>query len=411
MGEIATKSVQTFFTRLAVQATGIGGSIVMARVLGPGPKGLLTYAVSVLAMVVVFNGQANAISWQFTIRKRSGAVLVATMLRVLAAASLPIAIGLAAAGILIPSQRVLLFVAAAAPFALFTQSATGFFLADSDVKSVNRQSILSGIGPVLLYVPLLLFFHANIGVVLLVYLAGYIATAIYTALRVAPYAKLTEGDDSGPIVSEQLRYAFQIGLGSAILFLNSRIDVFLIMFILGQSALGVYSIGIAIGEMLYRLTRPMVTASFGRIARGTRTEAAEATAACMRHSFALTIVAAAVVSALTPLLVPIVYGKAFAGAVLVSQLLLPGIVAYSMMGALGTFFSQQLGEPKIPMLLRLASAIICAIVTVVSLPRVGIAGGAIATSVSYLATFMLAVGVFLPANENLAAADVPSLES
>jgi O-antigen/teichoic acid export membrane protein len=170
--------------------------------------------------------------------------------------------------------------------------------------------------------------------------------------------------------------------------------VFIIMAILGQSALGIYSIGIAIGEMLYQLTRPIVTASFGRIARGDRREASEATAACMRHSIALTIAGAAVIAALTPLLVPLVYGKAFAGAVLVTELLLPGVVAYSMMGALATFFSQQLGEPKVPLYLRMLSAIICAVVTILALPRFGIAGGAVATSVSYLVTFTLATAYF-----------------
>ena len=71
-----------------------------------------------------------------------------------------------------------------------------------------------------------------------------------------------------------------------------------------------------------------------------------------------------------------------------------GVVAYSMMGALATFFSQQLGEPKVPLYLRLLSAIICAVVTILALPRFGIAGGAVATSVSYLVTFALATAYF-----------------
>ena len=146
--------------------------------------------------------------------------------------------------------------------------------------------------------------------------------------------------------------------------------------------------------MLFQLTRPMVQASFGRIARGNRAEAIAATAACMRHSVALTLAAALVIAALTPLLVPLVYGKAFAGAVLVTELLLPGIVAYSMMGALATFFAQQLGEPKVPLFLRLGSAIICAVVTVLALPRFGIAGGAVASSVSYIITFSLGAAYF-----------------
>lgn len=394
MGEIARKSLETFLTRIAVQAVSIGGSIVVARMLGTGGKGLFTYAMAALALIVVFNGQSPAISWQYTRLHRSPAALLRTMLRVLIAASLLLIVALVITGWLVPSQHALLFVAAAAPFALFTQSATGFFLADSDVKSVNRQLLIASILPVLIYVPVLAVMHAGVIVLLAAWISGYVASAVYTAIRLRSYARATEGDDDGPLVKEQLRYGAQIGLANVVMFLNSRIDVFLIMFVLGQSALGVYSVGIGIGEMLFQLTRPMVQASFGRIARGNRAEAIAATAACMRHSVALTLAAALVIAALTPLLVPLVYGKAFAGAVLVTELLLPGIVAYSMMGALATFFAQQLGEPKVPLFLRLGSAIICAVVTVLALPRFGIAGGAVASSVSYIITFSLGAAYF-----------------
>jgi O-antigen/teichoic acid export membrane protein len=177
--------------------------------------------------------------------------------------------------------------------------------------------------------------------------------------------------------------------------LNFRIDVFLIIFILGQSALGIYSVGLGIGELLWQLSRPIVTASFGRIARGTEEKGAEATATAMRHSFALAVLAAILIFFLAPPVIPLVYGSAFAPAVMVTWLLLPGIVAYSIMGALSTFFSQQLGEPRLPLLFRLISIVICAVVTVLTLPRLGIAGGAIATSLSYLISFGLAATYFV----------------
>lgn len=394
MSEIAKKSIQTFVTRLAIQAVAIGGSVAIARVLGVQGKGVFTYATTALALLVVFNGQPYAISWQYTKGHRSPAALFRTMLTVLAGICIPAVCALVAAGMMLPQQRTLLYVAAALPFALFAQSATGFFLADSDVRTINRQQIISAIGPVLVYVPLLLVLRVDVGTVLAVSVLGYIVTAGYSFVLLIPYAKRTEGNDAAPLVREQLHYAWQIGLGNALMYLNSRIDVFLIMFILGQSALGIYSIGIAIGEMLYQLTRPIVTASFGRIARGTYAEAAAATATCMRHSLALTLTAGTIAFVLTPVLVPLVYGKPFAGAVVVTQILLPGIVGYSMMGALSTFFTQQMGEPRVPMLLRLLSAVICGVVTVILLPRVGITGGAIATTVSYLATFALAVAYF-----------------
>jgi O-antigen/teichoic acid export membrane protein len=139
----------------------------------------------------------------------------------------------------------------------------------------------------------------------------------------------------------------------------------------------------------------MVTAAFGSIARGTEAQAANTTAACMRHSFALVLLAAIVVFFAAPPLVPLVYGKQFAEAGLVARVLLPGIVAYSMMPTLATFFAQQLGQPRLPLIFSGISMLICAGSTVALLPHFGIVGGAAATSVSYCIAFAAAVTYFV----------------
>lgn len=396
MSEIAKKSVETFAVRIGLQLVAIGGAIVVARTLGASGKGVFTFATSILAMLQTANsGQSSAIAWQFTKRGRSPAALIKAMLAILVAFAVPIAVGLALAGVLMPGENALIAVAVAVPFALLTQSSTGFFLADSDVRTVNVQQILINALPVLIYVPLLLFAHVQLWVVFTVWAACYMISAAFTAWRLRAYRNDRTGDDDAPIVKEQLKYAGQVSLNSTMAFLNFRIDVFLIMFMLGHSALGVYSIGIGIGELLWQLSRPIATAAFGRIARGTEAEAANVTAACMRHSFALVLAGAIVVFFLAPVLIPIVYGRAFAEAGIVARVLLPGIVAYSMMPTLATFFSQQLGQPRLPLVFSTTSTIICATATALMLPHFGIIGGAIATSISYLVAFTAATIYFV----------------
>jgi len=395
VSELGKKSLQTFAVRVLSVAVAVLGSIVIARTLGTAGKGLFTYAVTVLSLIVVPNGQSSAIAWQLTKRDRPPATLLRVMTWVLAAFSIPLMLALALMAWLIPGQTVLLWVAVAAPLALFMASSTGFFLADADVRTVNVQQLFPAVGAVVIYIPLLLFAHASVWVLLAIWVAGYAAGACYTLVRLRPYAAQEEGVNSGPLVWEQLKYAFQVSLSGIALFLNFRIDVFIIMFMLGQSALGIYSVGLGIGEMLWQLSRPIATASFGRIARGSEEQAAEATATGMRHSFALAVIAAALVAVLARPVVPFVFGSAFAPAVVVTWLLLPGIVAYSMMGMLATFFTQQLGEPRLPLIFRSLSIVICAVITVLTLPKLGIAGGAIATSISYLVTFGLAAAHFI----------------
>ncbi|HET9096222.1 MAG TPA: oligosaccharide flippase family protein [Candidatus Baltobacteraceae bacterium] len=396
MSTIAQRTVENFAARVAAQAFSIAGAIVVARMLGPAGKGAFSYAGTVLAMLQMANaGQAAAISWQYAKQRRSPAELLTAMVRILLLFALPACALLVIIAGLMPDQRALLAVALALPFALFAQSSMGFFLADGDVRMVNVQQILIGVVSVAAYIPLLIFAHAGLGVLLAVWACGYVVGALYSAWRLRRYAHDGQATPGANVVKEQLVYGGQVSLNSAVQFLNFRIDVFLIMFMLGQTQLGIYSIGIGIGEMLWQLSRPMVTAAFGSISRGTEREAANTTAACMRHSFALVLTGAVIIYFAVPPLVPLVYGPQFANAAIVARVLLPGIIAYSMMPTLATFFAQQLGQPRIPLIFSSVSTALCAGITVLLLPHVGIIGGAIATSVSYCVAFAAAVTYFV----------------
>lgn len=386
MSEIAKKSAELFIARIIMQVCSVVGAIVIARTLGASGKGLFTYASSVLAMILTLNsGQSSAIAFQYAKRQCSPAAVLRVMIRILAAITIPGTIALALVGWLVPHQQSLLPVAIVLPFALFAQSATGLFLADSDVRKVWTQQSFPIVFSALVYMPVLIFLHASVWALFAIWAASYVGMALYTTFALRSYARRHEGGE--PDVREQLSWAAQISLNSVVAFLNFRIDVFIIMFMLGQSALGVYSIGIGLGELLWQLSQPIATASFGRIARGSESEAADLTATCMRHSFLLVLLGAIFLGVVAPPLIPLVYGKTFALSGTVTRLLLPGIIVYSVMPVLARFYTQQLGNPRVPLMFSSLSMIICAVTTVLLLPRFGILGGAVATSVSYITAF------------------------
>jgi O-antigen/teichoic acid export membrane protein len=386
VSEIAKKSIETFVARFGMQVFSVLAAIVIARTLGASGKGLFTYAGSMLAMLLTLNaGQSSAISFQYARRHCAPAVLLRNLFRTLIAISVPLVTGLVLIGLFVPGQESLIPVAAAVPFALFTQSATGLFLVDSNIRTVWAQQAIVVVLGGLVYIPLLIFVHASVWVLFGVWVGGYIASAIYTAWCLRDYVTRREGNV--PNLREQFGYGAQITLNTVVAFLNFRIDVFIIMFMLGQTQLGIYSIGIGLGEILWQLSRPIATASFGRVARGSEKEAAQMTATCMRHSFALVLAGSIVIFFLAPPLIPIVYGKAFAEAGTVSRVLIPGIIAYSVMPVLARFYNQGLGQPRVPLIFSSLSMVLCAIMTVLLIPHIGILGGALATSVSYIIAF------------------------
>lgn len=395
MSEIAAKSIQTFLNRVAVQVVTVIAGVVLARLVGASGKGSFTYAATVLATVqMVYAGVSAAVAWQYGKRRIPSGAVGAAMLTIVVPSALLIGAALFCVGTFAHDQWPLIAAAIAVPCAIFTQASSAFFLADSDVRTVNVQLAIAAIGGPILYVPLLFILHAGIAIVLWCWAFAYVASAAYTAVLLKPYFA-EAGVHWRTLLREQLTYGAQVSTNSIVSYLNFTIDVFLVMTMLGPKALGVYSVGIGLGQLMWQISRPITTAAFGRIARGEHDDAAELTAKCMRHSFVLVCLASIVIFIVAPPLVVLVYGKAFAAAGLVVRVLVPGIIAYSMMPSLATFFSQQLGKPRIPLLFSTLSTIICAGVTAVLLPRIGIVGGALATSVSYVAAFTLACVYFL----------------
>lgn len=396
MSGIAKKSAETFAVRLGMQAFSIVGGIVIARELGADGKGAFSYATTVLGTILIFfAGQSSAIAWQYGKRNVAARPVFLTAMKIFAAVALPLTLLLAAVGFFVAKQHLLYAVAAAVPFGMFMQIAAGFYLADSDVRSLNLQQVFPTALSAVIFIPLLIFAHAGLWVLLAVWSVMYACAAVYSAYRIWP---LIRGRDrparNSGLMREQLVYGLQVSLNSVVAYLNFRIDVFLVLFFLGQAQLGIYSIGIAIGELMFQLTRPINTSAFGRIARSGEAEAAELTAKCMRHSLALVLVFAVAVFFAAPRLVTLVYGAQFAAAGPVLRILLPGVIAYSMMPVLATFFSQQLGSPRIPLLFSGISTIICAGITIAAIPHLGIIGGAVATSTSYFISFVFATRYF-----------------
>jgi O-antigen/teichoic acid export membrane protein len=382
--------------RVSVRLCAAAGGIVIARTLSSVGKGEFTYAGTILGLVLMGTvGHMKAVLWQYARRRFPPAATIRAMLLVVAVVSAPLVLAMVLIGSLIPSQSVLLFVAPALPFAIFAQSAAGIFLGDGDVRRVNICTMFTTAGAAVVYVPLIVFVHRSLSVVLVVWAASYVVCGIYMMLALRRYRDGSQNVDSKESLKEQLTFGSQASLSSLVQYLDFRIDVFLVMYMLGSAALGVYSVGIAIGEFIWQLSTAMINPALRDIGGADRVKAAEMTAKCMRHSLVLVFSAALLVAVLARPLVPFIYGPVFSYGGVVTLALLPGIVAYSMMPALAAFFSQQLAQPRTPFYFSGLSVAICAVVTALALPHFGIIAAAAATSISYTIAFVAAAAYFV----------------
>ncbi len=392
MPSIASKSAETLVIRLLAQGAGVATGIVIARTLGPGDKGLFSYVAAVLGLLLtVSSGQSAAVSYQYGRLKIASGTVLHALRRVMLAISAFLAIALIIASFGL-HQPLLLVVAAVFPFALFNQTSLAFPLADGNVRMQNVQNLLLTATFFATAFVACVIFHAGLGILFVCWIAVYAAIAIRSFYISRRYDG--PADDVAAAVKRQLQFGIKVTLNQLVAALNYQIDIFIVFAFLGAPALGIYTVAIGVGQMLWHLSQPLASSTFGLVCSGSFERAAELTATCVRHAFTVVGAAALILFFAGPPLITAIYGPRFAPAGEVLRWLLPGIIAYCSTPFFGTFLVQQVGKPGVMTLILSVSTLSCAIVTVALIHRFGMVAGAIGTSASYSISLAIAAVYF-----------------
>ena len=168
--------------------------------------------------------------------------------------------------------------------------------------------------------------------------------------------------------------------------LNYRIDMYVIAFLTSLTGLGLYAVAVSGAEALLTATEVATVVTVPRIGALPRQEAAAFTARCLRYNLLLASMAAVGLAVVAPFAVVLIYGRAFASAVPSLQVLCAGVVALSLIGVVTNYYTLNTGKPLVPFAMQLGSMAVCLGLSFLLVPLVGIVGGAVATSVSYIAS-------------------------
>jgi antigen flippase len=171
---------------------------------------------------------------------------------------------------------------------------------------------------------------------------------------------------------------------------NARLDLTLLPAFVAARQLGYYAIAVSVASMVVVLFGQLQLVVFPVVARSTDSRGPALLGSSLRLVLLASSVVAIVLAALAPWLVPLVYGSAFAPAVRPLWLLLPGIVFWTATSivASGLQAANKPGRASAAQLVGFAVTVIGLLLT---LPRFGILGAALTSSVSYTLTFWIAL--------------------
>jgi len=176
----------------------------------------------------------------------------------------------------------------------------------------------------------------------------------------------------------------RLHLGLISFYLLLRFDVFLVSVYRDPADVGVYSVAVLFAELAWLLTAPLTQAIVPFQAELSAQGAAPLAFKAARFNVALALLLSAAFAATLWFLVPDLYGAQFADSYPAIVLLLPGIVAVSVVRPL-TWVLTRLDRPLLYSTMFLAAFALNCALNMALIPALGINGASIASSIAYVA--------------------------
>lgn len=173
-----------------------------------------------------------------------------------------------------------------------------------------------------------------------------------------------------------------------------NVDILLLQPIAGSEQTGLYKAALVVAEFLWLVPQAVqivfIHSASKRWSRGETELISEMANVATRFTLAFTLLLVIGLAALAPEFIIVYFGDEFTGAVTPLLLLLPGVMGFALarpMYAIG----QGKGELRILIVATGAAAVINLILNIVLIPRYGMSGAAVATSIGYGSMFVFHV--------------------
>ena len=382
MDSVARGALINLATRLLAVAGVLGITAVTAR-LGTAQQGAFALFTSVEGvMLALFSGFGIALARRVSHHGEDSPALLSAV--VLAC----VALGGAAGGLLWafsawgpPAYAALWLLALGAPVLLLAPNLAGLWLGAGRMGPMSRISL----APPFITLALLGLLWLLQGMGLLTVLAAWVAAKVLVGLAVlgVVWRSRRLAAPAWRSLRAEAPFVATIGLTNLIGLLNYRIGLFVIERLLDLSATGVYSIAVMVAELLWFVSSSLTQAAYGRIGTPDRARAASTTTRAVHLSLAALLLAAPLLWVAALALIPLALGPAYAASLPLLAILLPGALVFGAGSALSAYFTNHAGRPQVPAQVAALSLLLNGGLSATLVPTLGMAGAALAASVSY----------------------------
>lgn len=180
-----------------------------------------------------------------------------------------------------------------------------------------------------------------------------------------------------------MKYGCKAQLGNAVQYINYRLDVFVTAAYMNTYSLGLYTKASSLGETLWKVSQSVGTVVLPYAANSKdKNVMTEFINKVIRVTFAFILICAIGLTIISKPLILIILSSKFLGSVVPFMLLIPGISIFAVNNIVGNYFSG-IGLIEKNIIASAISGVITVILDFTLIPRYGINGAAITSSISY----------------------------
>jgi len=269
------------------------------------------------------------------------------------------------------------------------------------ISWLNRVNAAQPVIFLLIYIPLTFVRHWSLSTRLewtyILWVTSYALTVVVTmavTYRLLRRKGVTRWRWSALDWRGTIAYGGWSSIAQIVNYFNYRVDFWLVSWYFTKADASVYGIAVTAAEVLNTLTTAIASVAFARMTGNSRSDAILVTEVSTRQTLISSSIAALGMCVVFPVLIVIAYGRQYEGAILPFFILLPGLVFRASGNIVIQYATNALGRPQTSIWMNGISIVINAICCLLFFETTGILGGAIASTASYVLSFIVYVWWF-----------------
>jgi len=231
------------------------------------------------------------------------------------------------------------------------------------------------------------YFYAQIISLLLVFLFAKIITRKILGKSVFDLDKKT--------IKDSFHFGWKVELSNLLQFFNYRVSWYILLYFSGIESVGILAAGVSIAEAIWIFSRSISLVQYSNVLQtGDTIKARKETSKFSLISFLASAICIAIIAVFPEnIFVWIFKGTEFAYVKVIILLLSPGILAIAISNVYGHFFSAT-GMLNILIVKSAVGLLVAMVLSVLLIPKMGIAGACIVNSAAYITSSAVLVVLF-----------------